>query len=214
MARADPDSICDILKIYLMVIIPGNIILALLCIAGKISCFSGICYQLCKFIDRSLIQLDHLFHCLTLIDLIDQIVTETISICRRYASRNGLSGSHGRCYNGQISLIIKILLGKNSCFFQKACRPLINIFNISLSDTIHHIAFFHVCMMIGCLIRFIQFNTDRIVLLPELFFLDEIVFFHKIVRLDILSFQKLIQKAYEIQHSVQCHFVRMTFFLH
>ena len=197
-----------------MVIILGDIILALFCVAGKISRFSGICHQFCKFIKTSSVQLNHLFHCLALINLVNQIVAEAVGICRRYASRYGLSCSHGCCHNSQISLIIKMFLGKNSCFFKESGCPLINFLHVSLSNTVHYIAFFHVCMVVSCPIWFIQFDTNRIVLLPDLFFLDEVVFLHKIVWLYIISFQELIQKTYEIQHPVQGHSVRMTFLSH
>ena len=43
MPLADSNGFCNILQIDFMVIILGDIILALFCVAGKISRFSGIC---------------------------------------------------------------------------------------------------------------------------------------------------------------------------
>ena len=197
-----------------MMIIPGNIILALLCIAGKTSCFFCISYQLCKFIKASLVQFDHFFHSPALIDLINEMITETICICRRNSSCYSFSCCQCSCHNSLIPLMIKMFSGKDPTLFQKCCGSFINLFHISFTYTIQYISFFHICMMVGCRIQFVQFNANYLTLLPNFFFLDEIIFFHKVVRLNILSLQKLIQKTYEIQHPVQCHFVRMAFFLH
>ena len=80
MPLADSNGFCNILQIDFMVIILGDIILALFCVAGKISRFFGICHQFCKFIKTSSVQLNHLFHCLALINLVNQIVAEALRL--------------------------------------------------------------------------------------------------------------------------------------